>query len=119
VPYVSCGITGNDTHDGNMGPVTSIWQGLVDPSVAAMCANLKATGKRVLILLGGEFGRNPADVASGRDGRDHWGSGFSWAMISINQPSFKMTAVGNTGPDGTWTTATATPLVDPIAPGAL
>ncbi len=119
VPYVSCGITGNDTHSGNRDPVTQIWSGLVDPAVSALCANLKATGKRVLILLGGEFGRNPSDVASGRDGRDHWGSGFSWALISINQPAFKQTAVGNTGPDGLWTTGTTPALVDPIAPGAL
>jgi hypothetical protein len=130
VPYVSCGITGNDTHSGNTGPVTSIWGGLVDPAVAQMCKNLKATGKRVLILLGGEFGRGPQDVVGGRDGRDHWGSGFSWAMISINQPAFKQTAVGYTGPDGVWTPSTpnnplaatgdiSKPLVDPIAPGAL
>src|SRR5277367_5870543 len=102
----------------------------MDPALAQMCANLKATGKRVLILIGGEFGRGPQDVATGRDGRDHWGSGFSWALISINQPAFKQTAVGDTGPDGVWTVNTpANPLstsgdtskqlVDPVSPGAL
>ena len=47
------------------------------------------------------------------DGRDHWNDGFSWALLSINQPRFKTGAIGNTGPDGLWTQADAK-LVDPV-----
>lgn len=76
---------------------------------------LKATGKRVLILVGGEFGRKPRDVIVPvpRDGRDHWSDGFSWAVLSINQPKFKTTATGDTGPDGI---LQGGDLVDPVRP---
>lgn len=124
IPYVAVGIGGNDTHTTNRNNVTINWRDTVDSAVAQMARNLKATGKRVLIIMGGEFGRTPQTVAPDaqgvrRDGRDHYPSGFSWAMLSINQPAFRTTAVGNTGPDGLWRVGSATPLVDPIYPGAL
>ncbi len=123
VPYVSLGIGGNDTHDNNRQSIMNIWGGTTDVAIAQMARNLKATGKRVLIVMGGEFGRTPDTVrpdANGvrRDGRDHWGSGFSWAMVSVNQPAFRMTAVGDTGPDGMWTRSSTTRLVDIVEPGA-
>jgi hypothetical protein len=124
IPYVSLGIGGNDTHSNNTKGVTMNWGDTIDPAVSQMAKNLKAAGKRVLVVMGGDFGRTPASVApnaSGvrRDGRDHWPSGFSWALLSINQPAFKTTAVGDTGPDGVWTHTSSTPLVDLIYPGVL
>src|SRR5207302_9998507 len=68
-------------------------------------------------VMGGEVGRTPDSVAGGRDGRDHYPDGFSWAMVSINQPAFKTNAVGDTGPNGMWQIGNAQPLVDPIYPG--
>ncbi|MCO5170524.1 MAG: DUF1501 domain-containing protein [Planctomycetes bacterium] len=123
VPYVALGIGGNDSHTNNIATVQRSWGASTDVPVAEMARNLKATGKRVLVVMGGEFGRTPDTVrpdASGnrRDGRDHWGSGFSWAMLSINQPSFRTTAVGNTGPDGMWTSRSSTRLVDAVQPSA-
>ena len=118
VPYLAIGVGGNDTHSNNRKGVTQNWGDDTDPLVAEMARNLQASGKRVLIMMGGEFGRTPDTVASGRDGRDHHGSGFSWAALSINQPKFKTTAIGDTGPDGMFTEKEGT-LVDPIHPGAL
>src|SRR5581483_7131845 len=100
VPYVAVGIDGNDTHDNNRSQVAMNWGDITDVAVSQMAKNLVASGKRVLILMGGEFGRNPDDVQGGRDGRDHHGDGFSWAALAINQPKFKTTAIGDTGPDG-------------------
>jgi hypothetical protein len=123
IPYVSCGIGGNDTHSGNMARVRRNWGDTTDVAVAQMAQNLKATGKRVLIIMGGEFGRTPQTVApkadgSVRDGRDHWPDGFSWAMLSINQPAFNTTAVGDTGPDGIYRERNGN-LIDPVYPSAL
>jgi hypothetical protein len=125
IPYVSVGIGGNDTHLNNTAGVTMNWGDTTDPAVAKMAQNLKASGKRVLVVMGGEFGRTPNTVAPNaqgvrRDGRDHFPSGFSWAFLSVNQPLWKTTAVGDTGPDGMWTTtSTPNPLVDPVYPGAI
>jgi len=69
--------------------------------------------------MGGEFGRTPDTVASGRDGRDHHPVGFSWGLLSINQPAFKTTAVGDTGPDGMQTLTSSPTLVDPVYPSAV
>lgn len=106
-----------------MATIRRVWGDNTDVPLAQMARNLKATGKRVLIVMGGEFGRTPGTVApdstgARRDGRDHWGSGFSWAMLSINQPRFRTTAVGDTGPDGTWTSRSTTRLVDMVEPSA-
>jgi hypothetical protein len=101
IPYVSCGIGGNDTHTNNMQRIRENWGEEVDQGVVEVVNRIKATGKRCLIMLGGEFGRRPdGKVPGGTDGRDHWGTGFSWAMISVNQPKFKTNAVGDTGPRG-------------------
>lgn len=123
IPYVALGIGGNDSHTNNMDAINRVWGSNTDVPLAQMAQNLKQSGKRVLIVMGGEFGRTPNTVAPDangvrRDGRDHWGSGFSWAMLSINQPAFRQTAVGNTGPDGVWRATSSTPLVDPIEPSA-
>lgn len=115
VPYVSMGIGGNDSHDNNMQIVQANWGQSIDQGVSAMVQNLKATGKRVLIVMGGEFGRTPNTVANGRNGRDHWGDGFSWAAISVNQPKFRTSAYGQTGPDGMWRERDGN-LVDPVHP---
>lgn len=115
IPYVACGIGGNDTHSGNRQGVTSNWADTTDVPLTQMAKNLKASGKRVLVVMGGEFGRTPNSVANGRDGRDHYADGFSWAMLSINQPAFKTTAIGDTGPDGVFTAANNT-MKDPIYP---
>jgi hypothetical protein len=122
IPYVALGIGGNDSHDNNRQTIMNNWGATTDVAVAQLAMNLKATGKRVLIVMGGEFGRTPDSVLDSnnvaRDGRDHWASGFSWGMVSINQPAFRMTAVGDTGPDGMWTRNSTTKLVDPIEPSA-
>jgi hypothetical protein len=115
IPYVAVGIGGNDSHSGNMATIRNNWGAITDQAVARMAKNLEATGKRVLILMGGEFGRTPDTVASGRDGRDHFPDGFSWAMVSVNQPRFKTGAWGDTGPDGMWTLRAGN-LVDPTHP---
>jgi hypothetical protein len=118
VPYVCVAIGGNDTHTGNRARVTSIWGETVDPAVSAMARNLAASGKRVLVVMGGEFGRTPETVVGGRDGRDHHPDGFSWALLSINQPLFKTTAIGDTGPDGMWTRGAGN-LKDWLVPAAI
>ncbi len=106
VPYVALSLNGNDSHEKNIATITDRWQNNCDPAVAQLATNLKATGKRVLILMGGEFGRTPripTDPLVLGDGRDHWYDGFSWGFLSINQPKFKTGAWGRTGPDGLWT----------------
>src|SRR5581483_63354 len=72
VPYVSVAIGGNDTHSNNRAAVKMNWGDIVDPAFTQMAKNFKAAGKRVLCVFFGDFGRTPASVASGRDGRDHW-----------------------------------------------
>jgi len=124
IPFVAVGINGNDTHLNNFAGVQLNWADTVDTAFSQMAQNLKATGKRVLVTFFGEFGRTPNTVAPDaagvrRDGRDHWPSGFSAALLSINQPAFTTTAVGDTGPDGMWTATSTTPLVDLVYPGAL
>lgn len=115
VPYVSCGIGGNDSHGNNMATIRGNWGQSVDQGVSEIVTRLKASGKRVLIFMGGEFGRTPNTTANGRDGRDHWGDGFSWAMVAVNQPKFKTTAFGSTGPDGMFRESQGT-LIDPVHP---
>lgn len=100
VPYVAVGIGGNDSHGGNRQTIMTNWGAITDTAVAQMAKNLKAAGKRVLVMMGGEFGRTPNSVQGGRDGRDHFPNGFSWACVSVNQPKFKTNAIGDTGPDG-------------------
>lgn len=101
IPYVSMAIGGNDSHGNNMATIRRNWGQEVDGGVVEVVNRIKASGKRTLIMLGGEFGRSPGGkVPGGTDGRDHWGRGFSWAMIGVNQPKFKTTAYGDTGPDG-------------------
>jgi hypothetical protein len=118
VPYVAMGIGGNDSHTGNFDTIGQNWGQSINKGLTAVAQNLKATGKRVLVTMYGDFGRTPASVNGGsRDGRDHYGSGFSVGILSINQPKFKMTAIGDTGPDGT--NQAASGLVDPIEPADL
>src|SRR5262249_41194473 len=98
IPYVAMGIGGNDSHSNNMGTIQTNGGNHINEGLPEMAANLKATGKRVLVTMYGDFGRTPASVNGGsRDGRDHWGDGFSIGMLSINQPKFKMTSIGDTG----------------------
>jgi Protein of unknown function (DUF1501) len=115
IPYVLAGIGGNDTHQSNRETHQRIWGEDIDRGLLEVINRIKVTGKRVLILLGGEFGRTPNTVASGRNGRDHWGDGFSWAMVSVNQPLFQSTAIGQTGPNGVLR-ARSGDLVDPVLP---
>ena len=89
VPFVAMAIEGNDTHSNNRAGVRKNWANTVDPAFTQMAKNLKASGKRVLVTFIGDFGRTPNTVADGRDGRDHWPSGFSVGFLSINQPDFK------------------------------
>jgi hypothetical protein len=106
VPYVALALNGNDSHENNKATIIDRWGNNLDTAVAQLCTNLKASGKRVLVLMGGEFGRTPRispDPVALMDGRDHWYDGFSWGFLSINQPKFKTGAWGNTGPDGLYT----------------
>jgi hypothetical protein len=106
VPYVALSLNGNDSHTNNKATITDRWANNADTGIAQLATNLKATGKRVLILMGGEFGRTPrisTDPTALNDGRDHWFDGFSWGFLSINQPKFKTGAWGSTGPDGLYT----------------
>lgn len=126
VPYVALSLNGNDSHLNNRATIMDRWGANCDPAVAQLATNLKASGKRVLVLMGGEFGRTPrisTDPEAAGDGRDHWYDGFSWGFLSINQPKFKTGAYGSTGPDGLWTQvargAGGLPgrLVDPVELG--
>ena len=122
IPYVTCGVGGNDSHSNNQATVRNNWGQTFDRAVAQMVTNLKATGKRYLIFTITDFGRTPNTTAGGRDGRDHWGGSFSTALISVNQPKFKSGAIGDTGPDGLWTEAGSgqTNMVrDPFEPAHL
>jgi hypothetical protein len=132
VPYVACGIGGNDSHGNNVQTIQGNWGQSVDGGVVEVVNRLKASGKRALIVMGGEFGRTPNSVNNsttnnqtiananlGRNGRDHWGDSFSWAVISVNQPKFKTGAYGYTGPDGNWRESNndpATQTKDPVHP---
>lgn len=121
VPYVALGSSSHDTHTNMKARLTQLWSQQLDPGIAGLVKDLAASGKRVLITIGGEFGRTPASVkpdAKGdrRDGRDHWPDAFSWGLISINQPDFVSTAIGDTGPDGLYKTGT---LIDPTSPSAI
>jgi hypothetical protein len=127
IPYVTCGVGGNDSHNNNTNTIRNNWGNTFDRAIAGMAANLKATGKRYLIFTISDFGRTPQTVAGGRDGRDHWGGSFSTALISVNQPAFKTTAIGSTGPNGLFVEGTTgngnagqlDTLVDPFEPGHL
>ena len=128
VPYVTCGIGGNDSHSNNVATVQDNWGQTFDRAIGQMALNLKATGKRYLIFTISDFGRSPATVVGGRDGRDHWGASFSNALISINQPLFKKTAIGDTNPDALFTAAGTNGegggslpgrLIDPFEPAHL
>jgi hypothetical protein len=106
VPYVALNLNGNDSHTLNMSTITTKWGQNTDTAVAQLITNLRATNKKVLVVMGGEFGRTPKisdDPDANGDGRDHWNDGFSWGFVSINQPKFKTGAFGSTGPDGLWT----------------
>jgi hypothetical protein len=106
VPYVALSLNGNDSHLTNKATIMDRWGANADPAIAQLATNLKASGKRVLIMMGGEFGRTPrisTDPDAAGDGRDHWFDGFSWAFLSVNQPKFKTGAWGSTGPDGLFT----------------
>lgn len=125
VPFVAVGLEGNDTHginafDGNDGNVGRNWR-LVDLAISEMARRAATTGKRVLIVLGGEFGRTPFTVTAGRVqvGRDHWAGAFSWGLVSLGQPRFRTGSVGYTGPNGDWTPRTPDRLVSPVLPGAV
>lgn len=114
VPYVSTAIFGNDdSHGNNVATVTKNWGNITDPAVSQLASNLAATGKKVLVVMFGEFGRTP--ILNGSSGRDHFASGFSCALLSVNQPLFKTTAWGDTGPDG----MAGAQLRDPVAPSTL
>ena len=115
VPYVAVGIGGNDSHSNNMQRIRENWGNTFDAGVSEIINRILPTGKRALICAGGEFGRTPNTVAGGRDGRDHWGDGFSWVMIGVNQPKMKTTAYGQTGPDGMYRERDGN-LVDPVHP---
>ena len=115
VPYVSCGIGGNDSHGNNRATIMGNWGQSVDGGVVEIVNRLKASGKRCLIIMGGEFGRTPNTTANGRDGRDHWGDGFSWATIAVNQPKWTTNVVGQTGPDGMFRASQGT-LIDEVRP---
>lgn len=130
VPYVTMGIGGNDSHGNNTATIRSNWGASFDAAIGQLITNVKATGKKILIMAAGDFGRTP-DVKgngyqNGDDGRDHWGDSFSVAMISVNQPKFKTNALGDTGPDGLFTVNRTSrngvgnnSLVDPINPAGL
>jgi hypothetical protein len=118
IPYVACGIGGNDTHSNNKAGVQMNWGDITATALAQMAQNLVAANKKVLVTMYGDFGRTPNTTANGRDGRDHWPDGFSAAVFSIGQPKFKTNAVGDTGPDGMFQAKSNT-LVDPIYPGQL
>jgi hypothetical protein len=114
IPYVSMAIGGNDSHTGNMARIRRNWGQEVDGGVMEVVNRIKASGKKTLIMMGGEFGRNPTSIQN-KDGRDHWGRGFSWAMVSVNQPAFKTGAIGDTGPDGVFQ-ARNNDLIDHMEP---
>ena len=123
VPYVALNLNGNDSHTLNMATITNKWGANTDTAVAQLATNLAGSGKRVLVVMGGEFGRTPKisdDPEALGDGRDHWNDGFSWGLLSINQPKFRTGAFGSTGPDGLWTQTSSSRgglpgrLVDPV-----
>ena len=125
VPFVNVGLGGNDGgHFNNTKAVEHIFGQATDDLVRQAVLSLEewcvAEKKRVLVLLAGEFGRTPHIVGStnGNDTREHWASGFTWGLLSINHPDFKSTAVGDTGPDGSYTVGEGN-LVHAVRPSAV
>ncbi len=125
VPFVNLGIGGNDEgHTNNTAAVERIFGQATNHLVCDMLLDLEAwcvaENKRVLVFMGGEFGRTPHNVVNkdGYDTREHWASGFTWNLVSINHPTFKNTAIGDTGPDGDYTLADGS-LRDPVRPSAI
>jgi hypothetical protein len=125
VPFLNVGIGGNDDgHFNNQKAVEGIFGQTTNDLVRETILSLEEwcvdQGKRVLILLGGEFGRTPHQVGdnNGHPTREHWASGFTWALVSINHPTFKSTAVGDTGPDGSYTVGEGN-LIHPVRPSAV
>ena len=114
IPYVAMGIGGNDTHTNNNATIQTNWGNYINEGLSEMAANLKATGKRVLVTMYGDFGRTPTLNGNAGGGRDHWGDGFSIGLLSINQPKFKMNAIGDTGPQGRLMSTSG--MRDPIEP---
>ncbi|MEZ6186527.1 MAG: DUF1501 domain-containing protein [Planctomycetota bacterium] len=128
VPYVSMGQGGNDYHGNANQSVTNNWQNNLDVYLPAMIDNLKASGKRYLIQICGDFDRTPdgkGGFGANDNGRDHWGEAQSHILIGVNQPKLKTTAVGDTGPRGTGTVNTTRRngqpgvLVDPFPMAAM
>ncbi len=120
-PFVAIDMPGNDSHSHNLGSVAcpgvvpTIWGNYINEGLSQLAESIRASGRRVLVTMYGDFGRTPRSVSNGdRDGRDHWNDGFSIALLSINQPRFKMTALGHTGPDGVLTSTTG--MRDPVEP---
>jgi hypothetical protein len=125
VPFVQVGIEGNDDgHFNNTKAVENIFGQLTDDLVREMVLSLEdwcvTQQKRVLVLMMGEFGRNPHQVPklNGADTRGHWASGFTWSLISINHSQFQSTVIGDTGPEGAHTLSDG-PLLHPVRPSAV
>ncbi len=125
VPFVNVGIGGNDDgHFNNNSAVEKIFGEATDDLVRQTLLSLEEwcvkENKRVLVLMSGEFGRTPHEMGerNGNDTREHWASGFTWTLLAINHPHFKNTAIGDTGPDGSYTLGEGN-LVHPVRPSAV
>jgi hypothetical protein len=97
VRCVEVTLEGWDTHANNHNGCET-QNAALDPAFAALVYDLKSRGllDRTIVLCGGEFGRTP-DV-NGLLGRDHWPSGFSYAIAG---GGFRGgLALGETDPDG-------------------
>jgi hypothetical protein len=70
-----------DTWDGHVDCISNhkLHAGETDKPIAALMADLKATGlwDETLLIWGGEFGRTPTSEGIGKPGRDHNWYGFS------------------------------------------
>ena len=102
VPYVTFGIGQNDAHGNTVNTIRTNWQENLDVFLPAMLDALKASGKRFLIQVCGDFDRTPdgkGQFLRGA-GRDHWGEAQTHLLFGVNQSKLKTTAVGDTGPRG-------------------
>lgn len=97
VPFVSVGLDGWDTHQGNFDRVKAL-SGTLDVGFSALLTDLKQRGllDSTLVMCLGEFGRTPR--INGNSGRDHWP--LTWSAVLGGGGLRGGQVIGKTSPDG-------------------
>ncbi len=77
VRFVTVGMPGWDTHDGNFGQLRTTLLPELDQALAALISDLQKRGMldSTVVYCTGEFGRTP--IINGGGGRDHWARAMS------------------------------------------